>query len=393
MKRSVAGRLSATGVFSTRWLVAAEFALAVVLLCGAGLMVNTLIRMRSVDLGFDPSRVIVSTVSPPVARYPTVDQRFASQMDLLDRVRRIPGVQVAGAIDSLQMGGAAPPRGLGKGLPSGIGLWSVAPGYFQAMSVPILQGRDFVSRETAHEVHSAIVNQAAAAILWPGEAAVGKLLRLEGSLPLEIVGLVKDARPGYGRKAVPAVYRPLSRDGFRTMTIVVRADEPVPPVSRAMRTEAQRLDPLLVVAPPVTLAALLSEGVAGTRFQTTLFSLFAVMGLLLAGVGIYGVTAYWVTSRTHEIGVRLALGADPRWLRLLVLGQASRPVFTGLAIGLTAAFGLTRQLQASLYGVTPYDPLTLAAASTALVAAGLIAAYIPARRASQVDPLVALRTD
>jgi ABC-type antimicrobial peptide transport system permease subunit len=177
------------------------------------------------------------------------------------------------------------------------------------------------------------------------------------------------------------------------MTIVARTAGNPSQMATALRTELQRADPRIVAARPDTLANTLSRGLATARFQTTLFGLFAALGLVLAAVGVYGVMAYWVSGRTREMGVRLALGADAHALRRLVLLQASRPLVLGLIVGLAGAFAVTRRLQASLYEITPHDPATMAAAAVTLIVAGLAAAYLPARRASRVDPLAALRND
>jgi ABC-type antimicrobial peptide transport system permease subunit len=177
------------------------------------------------------------------------------------------------------------------------------------------------------------------------------------------------------------------------MSIVARADGPMPVVAARIRAEVQQMDRRLLVGRPGPLTAMLSSGVATAGFQTMLFGLFAGIGLLLATVGVYGVMAHWVSGRTRERGVRLALGADPTALRRLVLAQAARPLALGLVTGAAAAALATRQLQASLFGITPYDPSTFAGACGVLIAAGLAAAYVPARRASRVDPLVALRTE
>lgn len=374
-------------------LIAAEATLGMILLCGAGLMVNSFVRARTVELGFEPSRAILLNVNAPRSRYPTQQHRFDFQMTLLDRVRQVPGVLDAGGIDSPQTGGFAPPRGLGAGIPRDSGLWSVTPGYFAAMRMSIADGRDFTARESQGDVPVAILNQTAAAFFWPGQRAIGRVLRLEKQPPMEIVGIVSDVRYGYGRSAVASVYRPVVPADFRMLFVVARVSGDVSAAAARIRTEAQRLDPHLVVARPDTIASSLHKGFADSRFQTTLFGLFAGLGLALAAIGIYGVIGYWVIGRTREMGIRLALGAAPRDLRRLVVRQAMLPVMLGLSTGLLAAFALTRQLESLLYEITPHDPTTLAAAAVLLLTVGLIAAYVPARRASRVDPLVALRAE
>jgi hypothetical protein len=315
-------------------------------------------------------------------------------MTLLDQVRRVPAVTAAGAIDYLPVGGVGAPRGLGARAPRGSGLWGVTADYFAAMETPFLEGRTFTAREALGDVPVAIVNQTAARFFWPQErTVVGRVLRLDKLPPMQIVGVVKDARYGYGREASLSVYRPSSPDQ-RMLTIVARANGDPAPVAAQMRTVAQRIDPQIVVRVPATVESLLQRGqIAETRFQTTLFVLFAALGCCLTAIGVYGVIGYWVSGRTQEMGVRLALGANPRRLQRLVLAQAARPLAIGAALGLGGAFVLTRQLQTLLFGITPHDPITLAAATILLLIVGLVAAWLPARRASRVDPLVALKAE
>ncbi len=364
------------------------------LLCGAALMANSLVRAQTVDLGYEPSRTLTMSVVPPVARYPTAAQRYDYWMTLLDQIRRVPGVALAGAIDILPIGGVAPPRGLGAAAPSGSGLWGVTPDYFAAMQTPFVEGRTFTAREAIGDMPVAIVNQMAARFFWPDDrAVVGRVLRLDKLPPLQVVGVVKDARFGYGRDASLSVYRPFGPE-HRRLTIVARANGDPAAAAALMRTAGQRVDPRIVVRLPRTIESVLQEGpIADTRFQTTLFALFAVLACCLTAVGVYGVIGYWVSGQTQEMGVRLALGANPRRLQGLVLAQATRPLAVGVALGLGGAFALTRQLQSLLFGITPHDPITLASATVLLVLVGLAAAWLPARRASRVDPLVALKVE
>jgi predicted permease len=356
-------------------------------------MVNSLVRARTVDLGYEPSRAVAIAIFPPLARYPSVEQRYELQMALLDRVRRLPGVAAAGAIDYLQLGGSAPPRGLGAGTPRGGGLWSVTPGYFAAMQTPVLEGREFTESE-GRDLPIAIVNEAAAAFFWPGERSiVGRVLRLEEHQPRQVVGVVKNARYGYGRGSAASVYLPAGVEGHRMLTIVARASGDPSALAAMMRTEGQRLDPKLVIRVPDTVDNLLHSGLARSRFQTTLFAMFAGLGLVLTAVGIYGVIAYWVSGRTREMGIRVALGAEPHAVKRLVIRQALMPVVGGMAAGLAGAFVLTRQLRSLLYEITPHDPLTLMLAALILGGVALAAAYVPARRAARVDPILALRSE
>jgi len=210
---------------------------------------------------------------------------------------------------------------------------------------------------------------------------------------LTVIGVARDVRGGYGGRIRPAVYRPLARDRFRTSTIVARGSGDPDALGRALRAIVQRLDPRIVVAPPRTVRASLARGIVDPQFQTWLFALFGFVGLLVSAVGIYGVMAHWVSGRTRELGVRLALGAEPGQLKGFVIRQASIPLLAGVGVGLAGAFLLTKRLQSLLYDVTPYDPLTFVVVVLTLLAVGIAAAYVPARRAARVDPIVALRAE
>jgi ABC-type antimicrobial peptide transport system permease subunit len=205
--------------------------------------------------------------------------------------------------------------------------------------------------------------------------------------------VVKDERYGYGLGSGASVYRPARREGHRMLTIVARTSGDATIVAAMMKREAQRLDPKLVIHSPETIDSLLHNRIASSRFHTTLFAIFAGLGMVLTGIGTYGVTSHWVRGRTREIGIRIALGAEPLGIRRLVLIEAGGPVLAGIAVGFAGALVLTRQLQHLLYEITPHDPLTLICAAMTLCAVAMAAAYIPARSASEVDPVVALKAD
>jgi ABC-type antimicrobial peptide transport system permease subunit len=208
-----------------------------------------------------------------------------------------------------------------------------------------------------------------------------------------VIAVVKDIRPGYGSSVRPSVYAPLNSQQFRSMTIFARTSGDPLALAAAMRTEAQRLDPRVVIPRPEPLTVTLASDLADTAFQATLFGMFGLLGVVIAAVGIYGVMGYWVGTRMREMGVRLALGATPEQLRGLVVRQASVPLLAGLCAGLAGAFALTRRLESLLYGVTPNDPVTLGSVFLILLLVGLGAAYLPARHAARVDPVLALRAE
>ncbi len=390
-KRTSAGRWSM--MRGAPALVAVQVSLCFVLLAGTALTANSLIRRRTVDLGFVHKDVVQLTVAPGVSRYQTREPVYDFNRRVLDDVRLLPGVEAA-AIDFPQIGGTAPwMHAIADGIPKSTGVWGVTAGYFQTMGIPLIEGRDFWDAEVQADAAVAVVSESVARALWPGQRAEGKMLAAEKLPPLRVIGVVCDVRSGYGGQIRPAVYRPLVRGHTRWMTIMARRPGEPGSLSQAMRTIVQRLDPRIVVPKPATVGELLDRGIADSQFQTSLFALFGVVGLLVAAVGIYGVTAHWVSHRVREFGVRLALGARPAHLRGFVVRQASVPLLGGLACGLLGAFVLTKRLQSLLYDVTPTDPLTLATAGVVLALVGLGAAYMPARRAARVDPIVALRTE
>jgi predicted permease len=373
-------------------LVAAEVALAMILLTGTGLMVNSLVRMRSVDLGFEPARAVAVNVSLPRSQYSTALARNEYFERFLDNVRQLPGVQFAGAIEYLQVGNAAPPAGLRAAGPPGTGIWRVTPGYFEAMGMPLLHGRDFGAEDVRSNSAVAILSESVARHVWPGGPAVGRQLRLDDKSEVTIVGVVKDVRSGYGRPIRPSVYRPITRQQAG-QTIAARTSGDPAVLAIAMRTEAQRLEPRAVVAPPGSVATMLDRGIAGFRFETSLFILFGVLGLIVAAIGVYGLMAFWVGARTREMGVRIALGANTRQMKSLVARQSATPLVAGLVCGMIGAFVLARRLESLLYGITPHDVPTLAGVAAVLLAVGMAAAYLPARRAARVDPMIVLRSE
>jgi putative ABC transport system permease protein len=385
------GRLP--GVKAGAMLIALQVALATVLLTATGLTANSLIRRRTVDLGFHATGAVSFGFGFWGVQQATPDGRFDFSRQVLAEVRDLPGVEAAG-IDSTPVGNTAPMSGAtGTSLPERTGVWSVTSRYFDVMGIRLTDGRPLSEEEVRLAAPVAVVSESVARAVWPGARAVGGTLTLARQPPLTVVGVVPDMRRGYGRDAEPAVYRPLTRERFRTMTLVARSDGPPAALGAAVKAIVRRHDPRVAVSAPQTLADVLDRGILDERFQTLLFSLFGIVGLLVSAVGIHGVTAQWVGARTREMGVRAAIGARPEDLRRMVLGQAARPLIGGLTCGIGAAMLVTTQLRSLLYDVTPHDPLTYAVVGLTLVACGLAAAYVPARHASRVDPVVALRAE
>jgi predicted permease len=329
----------------------------------------------------------------PVARYPTAQARFEFHSRVLEDVRELPGVRAAGAVDIPQVGGVMAMRHVAQaGVPESASVWSITPGYLDAMGITLLRGRDFTEDEFRSDAPVAIVSESIVHALWPGEDALGRTFVDDGTT-LTIVGVTRDLRSGYGGRVQLGLYRLASPATHRSWTIIAHGSGDPAALAAGMRGIVRRIDPELVVPQSAPIDATLDRYIADRRFQSMLFLLFGVVALTIAAVGIYGVMAHWVSTRTRELGVRFALGADAGDVTRLVLRQAAVPLGSGLAVGLLAAAALTRQLESLLYEIEPNDPVTLAAAVGILLGVGLAAAYVPARRAARVDPVVALRAE
>ena len=400
------GRGAAAGGRSHRWrsaFVVVEVALALVLLIGAGLMIRSFARLNSVDPGFDSNKLVSARIQLPASRYGENSQRIAFFKQLSDRVQAIPGVRSAGAISFLPFaGGGAATSILVEGRPEpppGQRLTGdvrvVDGGYFETMGIPLLQGRTFTERELTQESHVVMINETMARDFFPGEDPIGKRVTIamkDQNQPSEIIGVVRDVRHvGLETPARAMTYWPYPELVYTGMTLVVRAEgEPVA-LAGAIRREVLALDKDQPIADVNTMEQLLSASTSRARFSATLLGVFAGVALLLAAVGIFGVMSYGVSERTHEIGLRMALGAQPSSVLLLIVRQGMVLTLTGIAIGLAAAIALTRVMASLLYGVTPTDLTTFAAISVLLALVALVACYLPAKRATKVDPMIALR--
>jgi putative ABC transport system permease protein len=383
-------------------LVVAETALALLLLIGAGLMLKSFVRLQQVAPGFDAQRALTMEINIAPAKYARVEQQTAFLQQVLERLKALPGVEVAGATHRLPLRGNS---GMGyqiEGRPASvsggrdrINFRSVTPDYFRAMGTPLVAGRTFTEEEAWQRASAVIINQKFQRLHWPDENPLGKRIRFGGGdPPLTVVGIAADVKEsGLGVEAEPGVYVPYVRAPAQQMTLVLRTGPEPLSLAAAASAGVRQIDAEQAVSGISTLENLLSETVARPRFNTGLLALFALLALLLAAVGIYGVMAYAVAQRTQEIGLRMALGAQPRDIAKLVVGQGMRLVAFGLGLGLFAALGLTRWLQTLLFGVEVTDPLTYALIAVLLAAVALVACYLPARRATKVDPLIALRHD
>lgn len=394
-----------------RALVTAEVALSLVLLAGAGLLIRSGIQLQRVDPGFDPSHLFTAAMSLPRADYPTTESVTRAYGDIVERIRRTAGVQSAALVFSIPMFGANASAGIN---PEGraqdasgqvsVDLHVATPGIFATMRIPVTSGRDLTDYDRAGAPRVAILNEAAARTIWPNESAIGKRFGLsrDSSNALvwwEVVGVVGDIRERGLRDAPrPSMYLSLSQvppliiDALqRTMFVVARSRGEPLALTKGIARSVGAVDPGLPLFAINSMDARFVESLAGARFNTALLSVLGAIGLALATVGIFGVISYFVSQRTQEIGLRMALGATPRRVLVLVVEQGLRPVVLGVVVGLAGAVAATRLLQALLFGVTPTDPLTLTGVAVVISAIAVVAAMVPARRATRIDPLSALR--
>jgi predicted permease len=402
-------------------LVASELALALVLLIGAGLAIRTFLALRSIDPGFDPRGVVTMTVSFTGSAEAQPGRREAFLQELLDRVRSIPGVRLASAINHVPIVGDV--WGLpffieGRSVPKPGDVPSAAyrvvlPGYFDAMGLPLLQGRDVAESDRIGTPRVVIVNEYMARKYWPGESAIGKRISLErpdaSTSWLTVIGVAKNAvRADWSAPPDDELYVPWLQEGHYLtgmggevgyMTLVVRAACTAGTVCEAstlvpaLRQAVWSLDRNLPVADVWTMDAVVDAAQSRPRFTLLLLASFAGVALVLAAVGVYGVMSYTVSRRTHEIGVRLALGAAPRSIVSMIVREGMVVASIGGVVGVAGALALTRSMSSILYGVRPSDPLTFVTVAVILMIAALLATYIPARQAASTDPLRALRID
>ncbi|MDQ6888587.1 MAG: ABC transporter permease [Gemmatimonadota bacterium] len=386
-------------------LVIAELSLAMILLAGAGLMVRSFAQLQAVDPGFDARGVLVGKIGLLRSHYSEPLRQVAAFRNIEERIAGLPGVLAVGAISFLPLSGErsatsvqpadrpAPPKGQE---PVG-DMRAATPGYFRAIGIPLRQGRLLSSSDDERSPDVAVVSRTLAQTFWPNQSAVGKRIVYEWDklLDVEIVGVVGDVHHT-GLDATPKmeIYRPLAQMPYGTMTLVVRGAASDPLILAApVRAAVREVDPDQAIASLKRLSSYVDDSLGKSRLSAMLFGTFAILGLVLAIVGIYGVISYGVTQRTHEIGVRMALGARGSDVVSLVVGQGAWLVVAGIGVGLAGAMVLTRLMTSLLFEVTPGDPPTYAAIVALLAGVALLASYIPARRATHIDPLIALRQE
>jgi putative ABC transport system permease protein len=384
-------------------LVVAEVALAVVVLIGAGLLMRSFVRLRAVNPGFQPAGLLTVRVPLGGGRNAAVNRRIVFFQQLSEHVASLPGVRAVGAVNVLPLTGL----GLGatfsvEGRPvPGVGqrpqvLWrSVTPSYFAVMGIPLVAGRPLSAADTAQSPPVVVVNQTLARRFWPGANPIGSRIAIDQvatGLAAEVVGVVGDVKPDQmNGEDWPTIYGPYALGPSSAMTLVIRTEGPPLSLASAVTREVHLLDPDQPVADVRTMEDVVDLAVAGARFNTALLASFAVIAFLLAAVGIYGVISYDVSQRTNEIGIRMALGAQPRDVRRMILGQGARLAVYGIVAGLMGAGILTRWMGAMLFGVNPTDAGTFAAIAISLSAVALAASYLPSRRAMALEPVAALR--
>jgi putative ABC transport system permease protein len=383
-------------------VVVAEIALAVVLLIGAGLMIRSLWKLQHVQLGFDPQNVLTAQISLPSARYRERQQITPFFQQLIEKVRALPGVNGAGAISTLPLRGGPRTSIAIEGRAEMINILPqarprihpriVTPDYFQSMGIPLINGRLLTWQDDSATSLVVLINQTAAQRYWPGQNPVGHRVQIGGGNPWKVVvGVVGDVKSqGLDEDVIPEVYSPWEQSPERSGTLVVRGTN-VASLAPAIRGIARELDKLLPISNVRTIEDIVESSIAAPRTNTLLLALFAGIALTLAAIGIYGVMAYSVAQYTHEIGVRMALGAESRDIVNLVLKQGMLLALAGALIGLIASWGLTRLMENLLFGVGTTDPLTFILIPLLLILVALLACWLPARRATRVDPLVALR--
>ncbi|HEX8179612.1 MAG TPA: ABC transporter permease [Pyrinomonadaceae bacterium] len=384
-------------------LMVGEIALSFMLLAGAGLLIKSFMRLRDVSPGFNPNGVLTMRLSPPSAKYAKGEPRVGIYRQVLERVRGLPGVQAAGATLTLPLGGDTFSVGrsfIREGRPmtpeesANASYYVATPDYFRALQIPLVAGRAFSEQDTDKSPMVVVINETMARKHWPGESPIGKRITIwrDEKFAREIVGVVGDTRAALDAPAGAQMYVPFAQDsGWGALTMVVRTSVEPSSLAATVRNEIHALDKTLPVYNVKTMNEVAAASVAPQRASMLLLTAFASVALLLAVIGIYGITAYYVTQRTHEIGVRMALGAQASDVLRLVVGQGIRLTLIGLALGLVSAMALTRVMATLLYGVQPTDPATFALGALLLAAVALLACYIPARRATKVDPLIALR--
>ena len=382
-------------------LVISEIALSLVLLVGAGLMIRSFVYLIRSDLGVNPNNVLTMELSIPRLKYPEEQQRVNFYQELVGRIQNLPGVQKASAINYVPMGRTGTSSNFRvEGQPAPLkgkepitDYRVITPGYFEAIGTPLRQGRIFTEQDKKGSPMVAIINERLARRYFPSGDALGKRLIIsDEDGPLEIVGIAGDVKnEDLEEEADLTVYRPYQQDPWWSMALVLRTTSDPLQLAPAVRDEVRALDREQPVYNVKTMQQVIEESISAKRLAMLMLGFFAFGALLLAAIGIYAVMSYAVTSRSHEIGIRMALGAQPRDILRLIISQGLILTVIGVGIGLVGALALTRAMTEMLYGVKATDPITFFGISLLLAVVAFVACYVPARRATRVDPMIALR--
>jgi putative ABC transport system permease protein len=399
------GRSSVSGgrLIVRNGLVAGELALATILLVGAGLLIQSLLRLEQVELGFRPAGVLTFQLAAPATKYPNLAKRSALYREALRSLSTIPGVSGTAMSSGIPMGQGSyntspfAPTGTSI-LPDGASIpidWrTVSPGYFRLMGIPLLEGRDFTDQDGPGAPDVIVVSRTTAQKFWGNENPIGKKLHrptLKSSFT--VIGVVGDVRHTALNQEFPCLYFSAATRVAPLMDVVIRTQGRPESVLSAARARIHDLDPELPLANVRTLEEYVYNNAAQARLDAGLFGVFAGIALLIASIGVYGVLAYSVNQRTREIGLRLSLGAQRSGVLCWITGQGMRVAIFGIGIGLAGSYALSRLLVTLLFGIQPRDPLTFAGVAILLSAVSLTACLVPAGRASRVDPIVALRDE
>ena len=386
-------------------LIVAEVALSLMLLIGAGLLINTFIRLLKTDAGFEPRGVLALDIPLSRTKYPKPEQQLAAFQQLLEQMKAVPGVRDISVVSNVPLSDldhelsfnveGRPPYRPGEELAADY--TTAGPNYFRTMNITLLRGRDFSDQDTANSPHVMVVSNAFVRKFFPGEDPIGRRILLDddGAPPREIIGVVNDVRRnGLDIDVQPEMYVSHLQNPARRLNVMLKTDAPNPAqFAQTAREAVKAFDPNQIIWRTQTLDEMVSKSVAPRRFNMMLLGVFAGVALILAAVGLYGVMSYSVNWRTNEIGIRMALGARASDVVALVVREGMIMTLIGLGIGLVGAIALSRIMTSLLYGVSARDPLTFAGVSAVLLLVALVACLIPARRATKVDPLIALRAE
>jgi putative ABC transport system permease protein len=360
--------------------------------------------LNRVNLGIEPDHALMAEIALPNATYTNDTTRVAFFNEVESRIALLPGVRSVGSVSYLPLTGQRSATGFTvvgrprppRGQEATGDMRAVTPGYFRAIGITVKQGRSFTDADVAGKPGVAIIGETLAHTYWPGQNPVGQYIDYEWDTDtrVQIVGVASDVHDaGAGKDPYMEIYLPLAQFPYSGMTVVVRASGDPALLKAPVRNVVRSVDPNQPIAKLETMDALVSESLANSRLSMTLFGIFGVVGLLLACIGIYGVTSYGVLQRTREFGIRMALGARPSDVRNLVVHGGAKLTLIGIGIGIAGAIVLTRLMRSLLFGVTSTDPMTYAGSVVVLAFVSVVASYLPARRATRVDPVIALRNE